>query len=82
MVAIGDLVEADQPLGEVGGQRLVAPFGGTVRGLIHESVPLVAGLKVGDIDPRCNPAACHEISDKALAIGGGVTEAVLTWLNR
>ena len=34
------------------------------------------GLKIADIDPRGDPALCHEISDKALAIGGGVAEAV------
>ena len=39
-------------------------------------------LKIGDIDPRSDPASCHEISDKSLAVGGGVVEAVLTWLNR
>ncbi len=81
-VSIGDLVDAGQPLGQVGRQPLAAPFAGTVRGLIHESVQLAPGMKIGDIDPRCDPVACHEISDKALAIGGGVTEAVLTWLNR
>jgi xanthine dehydrogenase accessory factor len=36
------------------------------------------GLKIGDIDPRNDPAACYLVSDKALAIGGGVLEAVLT----
>ena len=37
-----------------------------------------AGLKIGDVDPRCDASACFEISDKALAIGGGVVEAVLS----
>ena len=36
-----------------------------------------AGLKVGDVDPRGDPSACWEISDKALAVGGGVMEAVM-----
>ena len=39
------------------------------------TVPL--GLKIGDVDPRSDPAACWEISDKALAVGTGVLEAVL-----
>ena len=38
-----------------------------------------AGLKIGDVDPRLDRSACYEISDKALAIGGGVVEAVLWW---
>jgi xanthine dehydrogenase accessory factor len=81
-VAIGDLVDEGQILGQVGGSEIAAPFTGTVRGLIHESVELGEGMKIGDIDPRCDPSASHEISDKALAIGGGVVEAILTWSNR
>jgi xanthine dehydrogenase accessory factor len=34
--------------------------------------------KVGDIDPRGDPECCAFISDKALAIGGGVLEAILS----
>ena len=80
--AIGDLVEEGQRLGRVGDVPIDAPFAGLVRGLISERVSLTTGLKIGDVDPRCEPSACAEISDKALAIGGGVIEAVLTWLNR
>jgi xanthine dehydrogenase accessory factor len=36
-----------------------------------------AGWKIGDIDPRDDKKYCYTISDKALAIGGGVLEAVL-----
>ncbi len=81
-VAIGDLVDEGQRLGRVGDVPIGAPFTGIVRGLISERVTLTAGLKIGDVDPRLEPSACDEISDKALAIGGGVVEAVLTWLNR
>ena len=77
--AIGDRVAAGQLLGRVGDQPVLAPFDGVVRGLIAEAVDVPAGLKVGDVDPRADRAACHQISDKALAIGGGVVEAVLTW---
>lgn len=59
---------------------LTAPFSGILRGLIADSVEVVAGMKIGDIDPRCHPSACFEISDKALAIGGGVVEAALVGL--
>jgi xanthine dehydrogenase accessory factor len=81
-VAIGDLVEDGQQLGHVGDRSIDAPFTGVIRGLISERVTLTAGLKIGDVDPRCEPSACTQMSDKALAIGGGVVEAVLTWLNR
>ena len=78
-VTIGDLVAEGTPLGEVGGVELRAPCGGVVRGLIRHGRQVEAGLKVGDIDPRADSSACWEISDKALAIGGGVVEAVLSW---
>lgn len=81
-VAIGDRVTAGQELGRVEGQPVLAPFDGVVRGLLAEIVEAWAGLKIGDIDPRTEGTACHEISDKALAIGGGVVEAVLTWMAR
>jgi len=57
---------------------VVSPFGGVVRGLIRDGVHVTKGLKIGDIDPRDDPSACFLVSDKALAIGGGVLEAVLT----
>ncbi|NNF56316.1 MAG: EF2563 family selenium-dependent molybdenum hydroxylase system protein [Acidimicrobiales bacterium] len=82
IVKIGDVVEDGQLLGRVNGAQVVAPFSGTVRGLIAENVKLASGLKIGDVDPRIDPSACYEISDKALAIGGGVVEAVLTWSRR
>jgi len=79
-VAIGDRVSGGDQIGSVGAQPITAPFDGVVRGLIAESVEVPAGLKVGDVDPRVEPSACHQISDKALSVGGGVLEAVVTWL--
>jgi xanthine dehydrogenase accessory factor len=35
-------------------------------------------MKVGDLDPRSIPRFCREISDKSLAVGGGVLEAILS----
>lgn len=80
--AIGEAVEQGDPLGRIGDEALVAPISGVVRGLIAPGRWVDKGLKIGDIDPRADPDACHEISDKALAVGGGVVEAVLTWLNQ
>lgn len=80
--AIGDAVDDHEVLGTVGDLPVLAPFAGVVRGLILPGSEAMAGLKIGDIDPRLDASACHEISDKALAIGGGVTEAVLWWSRR
>jgi xanthine dehydrogenase accessory factor len=81
-VAIGDLVTAGERLGEVAGEVMAAPFDGVVRGLIAAGTAVDEGLKVADVDPRADPAMCREISDKALAVGGGVMEAVMVWANR
>jgi xanthine dehydrogenase accessory factor len=78
---IGDQVLEGQHLGTMSdGTLLNAPFTGVLRGLIAESVSVSAGLKIGDIDPKCETSTCFEISDKALAIGGGVVEAALVGL--
>lgn len=58
--------------------NIVSPLKGVLRGLIHPSVYVPQGVKVGDVDPRDDASACFLVSDKALAIGGGVLEAVLT----
>jgi xanthine dehydrogenase accessory factor len=79
--AIGDSVESGAVLGQVEGQPVVAPFAGVLRGLIAEGTAVSANLKIGDLDGRNDRNACFTISDKALAIGGGVLEAVLTHLN-
>jgi xanthine dehydrogenase accessory factor len=35
-------------------------------------------MKIGDIDPRADPRFCQMVSDKSLAVGGGVLEAILS----
>jgi xanthine dehydrogenase accessory factor len=79
-VEIGSIVSDGTVIGRVDDRAIISPFDGMVRGLIRPGV-VRAGLKVADIDARIDPAMCHEISDKALAVGGGVLEAVLVWMN-
>ncbi|MEE8332013.1 MAG: selenium-dependent molybdenum cofactor biosynthesis protein YqeB [Acidimicrobiia bacterium] len=81
-VAIGDLVDEGQTVGRVGTADVVAPLDGVVRGLITPGFSVDVGMKIGDIDPRADRTACFEVSDKSRLVGGGVLEAVLTWLNR
>ena len=79
---IGDLVQEGVIIGKVAGNPVIAPFAGVLRGLIAPGSEVPAGLKIGDLDARADVSACFTISDKALAIGGGVLEAILTHLNR
>ena len=81
-VDIGDRVIEGALLGDVDGHVITAPFDGVVRGLIASGPTVPVGLKIGDIDPRDDITAPFTISEKALAIGGGVLEAVLSHLNR
>lgn len=77
-VAIGALIEAGQVVASISGQTLVAPFRGVLRGLLQDGLVVQQGEKVGDLDPRGDPRLVRLVSDKALAIGGGVLEAILS----
>ncbi len=77
-VRLGGHVTAGSPLARVGTTVLPAPFDGVLRGLLHDGLEVRRGQKVGDVDPRGDVSFCHQISDKALAVGGGVLEAILS----
>ena len=74
---IGDKIQTGDIIATVEDHPIIANFDGVLRGLVHESVPVTAGFKVGDLDPRGLVEYCFTISDKALSIGGGVLEAIL-----
>lgn len=74
---IGDRVQEGDIVAYVNGQPLAATIGGILRGLLPEGVPVYKGMKSGDVDPRCQRENCFTVSDKSLAVGGGVLEAVL-----
>jgi xanthine dehydrogenase accessory factor len=78
-VDFGDEITQGAILGWIDDTAVRAKITGTVRGLLLPG-PVIEGLKIGDIDPRFDPAAIHQISDKALSVGGGVLEAVLVGL--
>lgn len=75
--AIGDLVQAGDVVGEVEGQPMTCTISGVLRGILPDGVTVHKGMKSGDVDPRGEKANCTTASDKALAVGGGVLEAVL-----
>jgi xanthine dehydrogenase accessory factor len=75
---IGDTVRAGQAVADVSGLPVASPFDGVLRGLIRDGMVVSRGLKVGDVDPKGLREHCFLVSDKALAVGGGVLEAILT----
>jgi xanthine dehydrogenase accessory factor len=74
---IGDLVQEGMVLGHIGGIPVVCGLTGMIRGLVHPEAELSPGAKVGDVDPRGRAIDPSQVSDKAMAVGGGVLEALL-----
>lgn len=81
---IGDHIDEGDTISEIrsenGNQnlRIKSPFAGVLRGLIRDGLHVTKGLKIGDVDARNDVSACYLVSDKALAVGGGVLEAILS----
>jgi xanthine dehydrogenase accessory factor len=74
--AIGDRVITGEAVAYVGGSPVEARLDGVLRGLLHDGLTCHRGMKVGDVDPRGIVSHCFTISDKALAVAGGVVEAI------
>lgn len=73
---IGDMIEKENPVCQIGDDKVIAPFKGILRGMIREGLYVNKGLKIGDIDPRCIKEHAFTISDKAKVIGDGVLEGI------
>ena len=75
---IGDTVKAGETVAFIGDVPLKAKIPGTLRGLLPDGFEVPReGFKSADVDPRCELFHCFTASDKALAVGGGVLEAIL-----
>ncbi len=74
---IGDQVAAGDTVAYVDDMPVTCRIAGTLRGILPEGTEVHEGMKSGDVDPRCQPDHCRCASDKALAVGGGVLEALL-----
>ena len=74
---IGDFVNKDEVVATCGGVTLKSQIDGYLRGLLYDGLEVFEGMKVGDVDPRCERYHCFTISDKARALGGAVLEAIL-----
>jgi len=81
VASIGDLVKEGDTVGYVGDTPMKCTLSGVLRGLIADGTMVHKGMKSGDVDPRGDVSYCQTASDKALAIGGGVLEAILHFSN-
>ena len=77
LLDIGDQVKMGDIAATVNGEPMVCTLDGVLRGILADGTPVHKGMKAGDIDPRCAIDHCYCASDKALAVGGGVLEAIL-----
>lgn len=80
IAGIGDVVRAGEAVAHVDGGEVTSAIDGVLRGLLRDGIEVSAGFKVGDVDPRAEPAHCYTISDKSRAIGGGALEAIMMFL--
>ncbi len=76
---IGELVKEGERVANVDGVPVYALTDGKIRGMLQDGVPVTKGLKSGDVDPRGSSVDHMTVSDKALSIGGGVLEAILSY---
>lgn len=74
---IGQRVHAGEVVASVQGRPVEAAISGVVRGLLPDGYMVAGGDTIGDVDPAAEPEYCCTISDRALAVGGGVLAAVL-----
>ena len=76
---IGDIVKEGERVANVDGEPVYSQINGKIRGILQDGAPVTKGLKSGDVDPRGTSADHLTVSEKALAIGGGVLEAILSY---
>jgi xanthine dehydrogenase accessory factor len=75
---LGDHLQEGAVIAEVNDVPIRAPFEGILRGLVETGLPVKKGMKIGDVDPRLEKDVWRLVSDKALAVAGGVMEAILS----
>jgi xanthine dehydrogenase accessory factor len=60
----------------IGGHALSAPLDGILRGLTHDGVPVEAGAKVVEVDPRGELEAVIGLGPRPMRIAEGVSAAI------
>lgn len=79
LLDIGAHVQPGDIAGTVNAKPMRCTIAGVVRGILPEGTPVHKGMKSGDVDPRGKEEYCATASDKAIAIGGGVLQAILEY---
>lgn len=66
----------------MGDAALLAPLDGALRGLTHDDVPVAAGTKVIEVDPRGRVDDVRGIGERPRRIAEGVLSAMRAWERR
>ena len=74
--AIAQRVAAGEAVATIGEERLRAPLDGILRGLVHDGVPVAAGAKVVEVDPRRDLTKVFGIGPRPRRIAEGVLDAM------
>jgi xanthine dehydrogenase accessory factor len=74
--AIGQRVRGGEVVASIGDEMLLAPLAGILRGLTHDGVPVEAGMKVVEVDPRGQMEAVVGIGPRPMRIADGVLAAI------
>jgi xanthine dehydrogenase accessory factor len=74
--AIGQRVRVGELVARIGEEKLVAPLDGILRGLTHDGVPVEAGAKVVEVDPRGELKAVIGLGPRPKRIAEGVSAAI------
>jgi len=93
-LSIGDMVDRGERIGTVvsvygvddyrrgvpvdASYSITARIGGVIRGLLRDGVPVKAGDRIGDVDPRGTTDDLDHVSDKSHRVAEGVHEALLS----
>ncbi len=73
---IAQRVQAGEVVATIGDEPLVAPLDGILRGLTHDGVPVPAGTKVVEVDPRGDISKVTGIGERPRRIAEGVLRAI------
>jgi xanthine dehydrogenase accessory factor len=73
---IAQPVRAGETVAVIGDEQLRAPLDGILRGLVHDGVPVDAGAKVLEVDPRGDVSKVIGVGVRPARIAAGVLTAI------